>query len=206
VYHLLAGEVEGDERARCDGHAAACPPCARYLEVERSFGRFLSSRLPREPAPASLRAGIREALERQAPARRGWLSSFLFAPSTAGAVAALTLALLLGPAILGLQPGAAGPAAAAVRVSRVVTVVDLLCDQAGKAPEQQRGCRHGRHVNALKVADGTYWSLSLSQDNARELVFDPAARGNRLVVEGDFYPELSTIHLISMRPAEGVHL
>jgi mycothiol system anti-sigma-R factor len=206
VYHFLADEVDGAERSRMEDHRDACPPCARYLEVEASFGRFVRARIGRETAPPALRARIRTALEAQAPERRGWFSSLLFAPGTAGAAAALALALVLGPTMLAIAPVKPAPEGEAVRVTRSATVVDLQCEQMGKTPEQQRGCRHGRHVNVLKVADGTYWNLSLAQESARELVFDHEARGRRVIVEGDFYPELSTIRLSHLRPVERVSL
>ena len=198
VFHFQADEISEKKRQRLQAHLDDCEDCARYLELEDSFLEGLKARLARVPAPSGLKSRIRAALEREAPAPRSRRWAWLHAPGTAAAAASLVLALLLGTAVL------KGPAVEfsemdRVHVVRSATVVDLQCDRGGRTLEQQRRCRHARHVNALKIADGTYWNFSLGQEKAREIALDPEWRGRRVEVEGDFYPDLSTIYLSRIR-------
>jgi anti-sigma factor (TIGR02949 family) len=205
TYHFQADEVSESDRERYLEHMGACGACARYLETEESFARFLRKRIRREPAPPQLRARIRAELERSAPAGGVGLLSRLWSPSVVAAAATLVLALLIGPTLP--KTGFAGVAAGeVVRVMRAATIVDLQCDRAGKSLEFQLRCRHERHFNALRVADGQYWNLNLSQLQARDIVLDPGRRGERVVVEGDYYPRLQTLRVKAIRGPEQVSL
>lgn len=205
TFHFQADELAEAERQGYLEHAGNCERCARYLETEESFARFLRTRLRRETAPPDLRARIRHELERAAPARRRGLADWLRTPVSVGAAAALVLGLLLGPGLLSTPAGTL-PGGERVHVMRTATVVDLQCDRAGYDFEQQVRCRHPRHFNALKVADGQYWNLSLGEDRARDIVLDPGWRGQRVVVEGDYYPALSTVRIMQIRRAKVVSL
>lgn len=205
IFDFQADELGEAEREAQIEHAARCESCARRLQTEESFARFLRTRLRRETAAPALRARVREALRREAPERPPGLGSLFRRPAVGVAAAALALALLLGPALLSTPAGA--PAAGqVVRVVRTATVVDLQCDRLGRSMSEQIRCRHPRHFNALKVADGQYWTLSLGQEGVRDLVLDPGRRGRRLIVRGDFYPALSTLRVAEIREADPVSL
>jgi len=193
VFHFQADELSGAERVRLEEHLHECPSCARYLEVERGFATLLRRRLAPAPAPAALRERVREALARETEearprrARRraaGWILA------TAATVAFATIAYSL---LARLE--APAPDAASRHVVRVATVVDEECDRAGRTAEQQRGCTKGSHLNALKLADGSYWSLSLDDLRGRELVADAGLRGRKIFVEGEFYGPIRTLHV-----------
>lgn len=195
IYHFQAGEMSEELRQSWLDHLERCAPCARRAEAEQSFGRFLRSRLRRQPAPPSLAARVRAALDAQVagPRLRWWT----FVP----AAATLVLALVLGALLSGRGPEALR-AGEVVRVERAATIVDLHCDRAGMSLEYQLRCRHPAHFNALRVADGQYWNLSLDQESAQEIVMDRARRGERVMVAGDYYPALGTLRIRTIRPRE----
>ena len=196
VYHFQADELPAARREPLQEHLDGCPECARYLEVEASFLRLLRASARRVPAPPGLETRIRARLaDGPGAGRRRGIFGWLAAPGTAAAAAAVILAISLAAVVNGMPGAVGGGRANVIRVVRTVTVVDRDCDRAGRTVEQQRGCRHPDHVNALKPADGMYWNLSLGQDAARAIALDPARRGERITVEGDFYPGLSTIRL-----------
>jgi hypothetical protein len=182
-------------------HLDDCESCARYLEVEDSFLQTLKGRLVEEEVPEGLEGRIREALEGEAPSTaqtpRGWLWS----PVTATLAAAMILLAILVPTLRegsGVDSGAGTGEVVPIR-GRVVTIVDEDCDRAGAAIEYQRGCENDRHLNALKVADGVYWHVSIDSPQAKEIVFDPGQRGRRVVVEATYYPEINTVKLIDVQ-------
>ncbi len=202
VVHFQADELPEARRQPLQEHLDGCPACARYLAVEDSFLRLIRASAGRVPAPPGLETRIRARLAGGSASRpRRGLPGWLAAPGAAAAAAALILGLSLVLVVGGMPGGPGGGRAGVIHVVRTVTVVDRDCDRAGRTLEQQRGCRHPEHVNALKPADGMYWNLSLGQDAARALALDPARRGERITVEGDFYPDLSTIRLT--RAGEG---
>ena len=185
LYHFQAGELPGNERRPLEEHVGRCESCARRLEFEDGFLRGLKGRLGRAQAPPELRVRVREALEREAAPRglSGWARTAWLAP----AAAALLLAFVLIPAV---------PRGAIIlTVEREVTVVDIDCERAGRSLQEQRGCTHPHHVNALKVAPGRYWAISLDHELGRQLVSDPGMRGRQLRVSGDLYTSSGTLHL-----------
>jgi len=198
VYHLQADEIAEDDRRRLLLHADACRNCAGRLEVEEGLLRALKHRLERAEVPPGLEGSIRDALAREAPAGR---RSGLRAPGASALAAAVLLGGLLVPAILE-GPGRANAVGSdALRVVKATTIVDYDCDTAGRTPAEQRKCRNARHLNALKVGDAVYWNVNLDHPAARDIVLNPDHRGRRVVVVADFYPDLRTVHLISVRPA-----
>jgi hypothetical protein len=80
-------------------------------------------------------------------------------------------------------------------VVRSAVVVCEECDRAGHAPDEQRRCSARAHFNALRMADGSYWMLSLDGADARRLASDATLRGRRIVVEGELYAPMRTLHL-----------
>jgi anti-sigma factor (TIGR02949 family) len=185
LFHFQAGELPEDEQRALADHVDGCPGCARRLEVEDGFLRGLKGRLGREEAPPELRVRVREALENQAAPRRspGWLRTPWLVP----AAAALLLAVLLIPAM--------PPWAGVMHVEREVTVVDIDCEGAGRTLEEQRLCAHPHHLNALKVGPDQYWNISLQQEAGRRLVADREMRGHRVLVTGDLYTSIRTLHV-----------
>jgi len=185
LYHFQAGELDERERSLLAEHAHRCPSCARRLEVEETFLEGLRSRLGRVQAPPALRARLREALEREASPRggSGWIRIQWLVP----AAASLLLAFVLMPA--------APSGALVLPVDRVVTVVDIQCERAGRSLQEQRGCDHPRHYNALKVGPDRYWMVSLDHELGRRLVSDRALRGRRLQVVGDLFTASGTLHV-----------
>ena len=204
---FLDDEVGAEPRRRLQAHLDACDACARRLELEREFVAALRGRLERVPAPPGLETRIRASLEREAGAPSGSRTGWLRAPWFAAVAASLLLAVLIVPDLrtsgLGSlrpeRPGDGEPGQHARYVEDDVMVVDPDCDRWGRSIAAQRKCRLHRHLNALKLADGTYWNISLDRPDYRDLLTDPAMRGLRLHVAGDYYPRLRTLQVHSAR-------
>lgn len=199
VYSFLDNEMEESQRNRLQAHLDDCPGCGRYLEFEERFSSALRSRLPRLGAPEGLLERVNSELDRQAVSvrRRSRLRTYVGAAGfTAAAVSLLALGLPRG-----WLPGRAP--AQPQHVVREVTVVDEECDRAGLALEEQRECRKADHLNALKLADGSYWDLALDGPDARRIAAEPQERGRRIVVEGDLYAPLGPLHVSAVRDPVG---
>jgi len=185
LFHFQAGELPREDQRALTDHVAECPGCARLMEVEDSLLRGLKGRLGRVQAPPELQARVRQALDREpAPGR---FSSWFRAPWLVPAAAALVLAVLLLPTL----PQVSG----ALHVERVVTVVDIDCELAGRTLAEQRNCTHPHHLNALRVAADEYWNVSLDQGPGSRLVADRDMRGHRLHVVGDLYAGIRTLRV-----------
>lgn len=191
IPHFQADEVDDAQRQALQEHLDGCADCARRLELEDGFLRALKARLPRHVAPPGLETRVRAALDETASSehvewyRRPWF---------AAAAAAVLLAALILPGLgdPGYQPG---PQGAVLIEGREVLVVDRECDRAGRSMDQQRRCTHPLHVNALKLAGGNYWNLAADEEAARQMLLDRDLRGSRLVVSGQYYPGLHTLHV-----------
>ena len=187
LYHFQADELPAAERAAYHEHLNACAPCAALLEVERGLLRGLKARLAPTPPPPGLETRVREQL-RQAgrPSRPGldWIRK----PWFAALAASVLLALLVIPSH-NLE------SSSPVRVTRVATVVDFDCDNAGASFEQQRQCTHPKHLNALKLDEGGYWQISLDHAVGRDLITERSNRGTRMRVEGWFYERIRTLQV-----------
>jgi len=187
LYHYQADELPAVERAVYDEHLNGCAPCAALLEVEQALLRGLRARLSPVAPPPGLETRVRERLRQAGRSSRSgpdWVRK----PWFAAAAAAVLLALLVIPT---LNLESSPPA----YVSRVVTVVDFDCDNAGRPFDQQRLCTHPKHLNALKLDDGGYWQISLDSKVGRELITERAIRGTRMRVEGRFYERIRTLQL-----------
>jgi hypothetical protein len=198
---LQAEEIAEHDRRRLLSHADACRDCSRRLEVEDGFLRALKGRLGRVEVPPGLEGAIRDALARETPVRRSGSGSSLRTRGASALAAAVLLGGLLVPAILE-GPGRANAIGSdALRIVKATTIVDRDCDAAGRSTAEQRTCRNARHVNVLKVGGAVYWNVNLDHPLAKDIVLDPDQRGRRVMVVADFYPDLRTVHLISVRPA-----
>jgi len=195
IFLLQAGELPEAERLDCQSHLDACEACLDRLRFEDAALGALKAKLARASAPPGLETRIRAAL-RTDPARSGrvrWYRAGWFA---AAAVAAVLVLLLLRPSFRSaelLTPGTAGGA-----TSGTVTVVDLDCDRAGRSLEQQRRCTQRLHLNALKLADGTYWTIDTDPAEFRYLMLDPRERGQTLRVVGRLLGGTNVIRLESV--------
>jgi anti-sigma factor (TIGR02949 family) len=201
IYHYQAEEIPEAERQDFEDHLDACPACARRLEIEERFLGALTRRLPREPAPPGLATRVRAALRAEAPdpSRIPWYRTSWFAATAA----ALLLVVILIPS-LSSGPGFSGlaPVGEVIAISgEEVVVVDLDCDRAGMDLRYQRDCNHPDHVNALKTADGRYWHISPDQEAYGRLIHDLEVRGRKLVVDGQYYPAINTLHIDRSRPS-----
>jgi len=187
LYHFQARELPEAEHGVLADHVAGCAGCAARLEIEDGFLRGLKGRLKRSEPPPELRVRVRQALDEGSGPSRGWdwLRTAWLVPATA----AVALALLILPAM----PGGAEM----LHVEREVTVVDIDCERAGHCLNDQRGCEHPHHLNALKVSPGHYWHISLDQELGRRLVADRDLRGHRLRVVGELYADIRTLHVAS---------
>lgn len=184
IFEFQADELTEAEREAFAAHRDGCRPCARSLALEDAWLAQLRARLPRAPVPAGLEERVRHALRREAPdPRRASRLAAMF--WTLPVAASLLLVLVLWSAL-----------PRAERVEQQVTVVDFVCDRAGRSMTQQIACADPSHLNALKLAVGRYWSLGLDRDAARGLVVDRAMRGHRLLVRGELYPAIRTLSLI----------
>lgn len=192
IYHFQADELPDAERRALQDHLDDCPRCARLLEVEESFLRGIKARLVRTPAPPGLETRIRAALEHERAPGRG-AAAWFRAPWFAAAAASLLLALLLVPrSDAPVDPAHSTPV---LQVEEEVIVVDLDCDRAGLGYAGQRACLNERHLNALKLQDGTYWNISLDKETSRDLLVERSMRGHRMLVRGDLYPAIRTLKL-----------
>ena len=201
VYHYQAQELVESDIRKMDEHVDGCERCSSYLEVENSFLRALKSRIPTAEAPAGLENRIRTAIDREAPRVRGgvtgWLRSHGLAAQAAAAVVLVGL-LSLVPIGQRLSPETAGTSILRL-VGKPLTVVDHECDRAGRTPEQQRACRNRRHLNVFKAGEGQYFHINMDNPLARDIVLDPAQRGRLVLIDADYYPEIHTVKLISLR-------
>jgi len=201
MYAFQAGELTAEEHRRLQDHLERCETCARSFEVEESFLKGLKTRLARVPAPPGLETRIRASLRDEAvrPARGSW--SWLRSPwFAATAACALTVGLLL--VVFPVPPGAGeevGVGSGVVRISESGMIVDYDCDRAGLPVEAQMDCAHPRHVNALRAGDGSYVQFSLDDAVSRELVVDRSRRGSLVQVEGDYYPRIRTMKVVSVK-------
>ena len=196
IYHFQADELPESERQALQEHLDACTDCATRLEVEESFLRGIKARVVRAPAPPGLETRIRAALEQRRVSVRG-SSAWFRAPWFAAAAASLLLALLLLPWTD--SPFDREQSTPVLQVEQEVTVVDHDCDRAGLSYPQQRGCRNERHLNALKLQDGSYWNIGVDEEASRDLLLDPHMRGHRILVRGDLYPAIRTLELRGSR-------
>lgn len=188
IYHFQAEELSADERAAMQQHLNGCPPCAERLEFESGMLDGLKGRLQAIPAPPGLETRVRAELAQQAGGSAGALG-WLRTPWFAALAASMLLAMLLIPI------GGAPEQRAVEQVSELVTVVDRECDRKGADLADQRGCRHPRHLNALKRADGSYLNVSLEGELGRKMITDREMRGHRLRVEGLLFPRIETLKI-----------
>lgn len=202
IFSLQAGELSESEGLDCRSHVEACPPCAQRLRFEDGALRALKGKLPRESAPPGLETRIRAALRAgrgEVQAEGAWRlrPRWLFASAAA---VALALAALAVPA---LWPGRLSRGASADRpASGTVTVVDLACDRAGRSVEEQRRCTDRSHVNALRLADGSYWTIAAEPAEFRHLRFDARQRGQKLRVAGRLLGGTNEMRIESAEPLE----
>jgi len=198
LFHYQADELPAQERSALQDHLDACAECARRLEIEGAFLGVLKTRLQRVPTPPGLETRVRAALAHErahGKASTPWFRT----PWLAAAAASLLLALLLLPPF---GKGTTGPGAV-VRVEHDVMVVDRECDHAGRSLNEQRKCLLRHHLNALKLSDGRYLNIDLDQESHRAMLVDPAARGRRLHVVGNYYPGIRTLHVERADPLPG---
>ena len=209
IYLFQADELSERERQVCQAHLNTCESCADRLQVEETLLRVLKTKLPRMPAPPGLETRIRASLRAQGDraASVPWFRAPWFA---ATAAAALLMAVLVPSLVGDLDVAPPGPG---VPVHEEVMVVDRDCDKAGRSVDDQRRCTHPLHINALKLADGSYWTISPDQTDFRYLLLDRGVRGRKLVVRGELYRDAETIRLTEierlgsrlMEPRPGVH-
>jgi anti-sigma factor (TIGR02949 family) len=209
IYLFQADELSERERQACQAHLNTCESCADRLQVEDTLLRVLKTKLPRTPAPPGLETRIRASLRAQAggAASVPWFRAPWFA---ATAAAALLMAVLVPSLVGDLNVAPRGPG---VPVREEVVVVDRDCDQAGRSVDDQRRCTHPLHINALKLADGSYWTISPDQTDFRYLLLDRGVRGHELVVRGELYRDAEMIRLTEierlgtrlLKPRPGVH-
>lgn len=195
LYHFQADELPAVERAVFHEHLNACAPCAALLEVEEGLLRGLKARLTPVPPPPGLETRVREQMRQVGLSSRPRLD-WIRRPWVVAMAASILLAVLV-------LPPRDIESSALVRVTRVVTVVDFDCDNAGRSFEQQRQCTHPKHLNALKLDEGGYWQVSLDHEVGRELITERRIRGTRMRVEGLLYERIRTLQVDR---AEEVHL
>ena len=188
LFHFQADELTAEEREPLQRHLDDCPECAQRLAFEDSMLAGLKGRLAAEPTPPGLETRIRAQLQEQSGASEGSFG-WIRRPWFAALAASLLLAALLFPLSNKLDNGAV------VQVAESVVVVDRACDKMGADIASQRECRHPRHLNALKRADGSYWSVSLEGAEGEALITDPEMRGRQLRVEGAYFPRIRTIQI-----------
>ncbi len=63
LYAYLDGELPAEDQEAVEAHLAACPGCRELAAREREFRRRVLGALPREAAPAELRASVEQLVE-----------------------------------------------------------------------------------------------------------------------------------------------
>ena len=194
IFVFQADELTGGEREACQRHLDTCEACASRLRVEDALLSALKAKLSRTPAPPGLETRVRAALREQAnPAVHvPWYRASWFA---ATAAAVILMAVLVPSLVVDSPTDDDGPG---VLVHEEVMVVDRDCDLAGVGISCQRGCTHPHHINALKLADGSYWTINSEDAEFRYLLLDREVRGERLVVRGRLYPDIETVRLTAV--------
>lgn len=187
LYHFQADELSAAERAVFHEHLNVCAPCAALLEVEDGLLRGLKARLTPAPLPPGLETRVREQIRQAGPSSRPRLD-WIRRPWFVALAASMLLAVLVIPS---RNIEMSSP----VRVTRVVTVVDFDCDNAGRSFEQQRQCARPKHLNALKLDEGGYWQVSLDHEIGRKLITGRGLRGTRMRVEGLLYEGIRTLQV-----------
>jgi hypothetical protein len=200
MVHFQADELPDAERTVLQAHVDGCPDCARRLEIEDGLLSAVRARIAGVPAPPGLETRVRAALTAEAPPSAG---AWYRRPVWAVLATAALLAVLMLPGFDGARRSR--PDAVEVE-GRVVLVVDMECDRAGRNYNQQKGCRKTHHLNTLKTNDGRYWSFNLDRESHRKLLVDPGIRGHRLRVEGKFYPELRTLQMTQYTDLDAIPL
>ncbi len=64
IYHLLAGEITDDKRAKIAGHLDDCAPCAEPYDFYAELRRCVQQRC-QDTAPPELLARIRDAIQHE---------------------------------------------------------------------------------------------------------------------------------------------
>lgn len=190
VVHFQADELPGDQRRSLQEHLDACPDCARRLEVEEVFLTGLKQRLQRVPLPPGFETRIRGRLRSEGGAASASATAWFRRPWVAVAAASVLLAVLLVPGVFDADRG---QSLGAIAVDREVVLVDGDCERAGRTFSEQRRCNHPRHLNVLKVADGTYWNISQDEEEFRSMLFSIEQRGHTFRIRGQFYPHIKTL-------------
>jgi anti-sigma factor (TIGR02949 family) len=197
VYHYQADELPAGERAGFENHLDACPDCAKRFEIEDAFLRVLKSRVKRVAPPPDLLPRM-QAMLQPPTLTLPWLRPAWSGPWLTAAAASGLVGFVLWFGVGRLAPTATPPAAVRA-VAGDVVVVDYDCDRLGRTLGQQRVCDDRRHVNALRLVDGSYWNIGLVDDASRQLALDPEMRGRRMHVSGELHERSRTVHLDEAR-------
>ena len=89
------------EREAIDAHVAACPECARFLEVQRRLDRGLSRYLAAPELDARLRAQLRDQMRKAPrPIWSDWLPAAVHFASCGVATAACVALLPFSPSVV----------------------------------------------------------------------------------------------------------
>jgi hypothetical protein len=195
VYHYQAGELSTTESQALESHLGDCPGCAKRFAIEDAFLHALRRRVKRAEPPPDLLPRMQRALRRQAG--MPWAGPWWSAPWLTAAAASGLIGFVLWFGIGQLTP--ASVPGAVRTIEREVTVVDEACDRLGRTLAEQRACTDRHHVNALRLADGSYWTIGLVDEPSRALALDREHRGRRLLVEGDLYERPRILHLERVR-------
>ncbi len=208
LFLFQADEIAAETRAALQAHLDSCEPCARRLEMETGLLETLKNALPREKAPAGLETRIRAALDAAEAAdmadTRGKSPIATFAgwwrdPKWATMAAMLLLAALIVPLVR--QAGREGNGVEATALPAIYNgvIVDHDCDRQGLSILKQRDCPDRTHLNALKLADGTYLHFNLYQSRYTRFVTDPGMRGREVSIEGTVYPDIQTLEILNLQ-------
>lgn len=194
----LDEELAQADREALEAHLDACPACARLLAAEASFDAALRQRYERAPLPAGLEDGIRAALAGQRSVVAGGAPRWRRFAVASVLAASVLVALATIPLLIGRVPPATAGGGDVVHVHCDATVVDLVCDSHGLSYALQRACRNPEHVNALRLADGTYWGILPTEAASRAGVEGADERGRRVAVVGDYYPAIHSVAVLSV--------
>jgi anti-sigma factor (TIGR02949 family) len=202
LFLFQADELAAGSRAVMQAHLDSCEPCARRLEMEARMLLTLKRALPVEKAPEGLETRIRAALDAAGTERKSPVATFAGwwrDPKWATLAAMLLLAALIVPLVR--QAGGEGSGAGASALPEIYhgMIVDHDCDRQGLSILMQRDCQDHTHLNALKLANGTYLHFNLYQSRYTRFVTDPATRGREVSIEGTVYPDIQTLEILNLQ-------
>lgn len=220
---FLDDELPPDRSRTIRDHLDGCDGCRGFSSMEQDFTRQMRAHLgPCEP-PASLRAGLKTAMDavdslssveaveaapdgpaRSRVAARAMASPWMRRLVYGMAAAAFFLALLV-PVARQYQPALydQGRMFLTGTQRQAATLVCVECEQEGAPLEAQRHCRAPGHQTGLRCPQTGLWHL-VANEATLPLMRDRERRGDTVIVEGRWLDDIHYVDARSVRLPPGI--